>query len=467
VEAEKTMGRSRRVSTRRHFTRVLTRSVVILVLAMMVFAIPVGAATDPTGENGATGPTGATAPTPGAEDAGPHSDTPSTTSTTAPAAEEPTPAPTEPVAPTVDLTPTAGPPELAKKGVVLPDDSLSAAMAELTLERARVDLIGKRRLNLDESLLIHEAKLKRVRAARKREQAERLDRAVATYRGQSSGWRLGIITERGLKDERAVYLVAAVDAATRKTIKQLDRTEARLEHTIEDERSERSSIDGQLEGALSRLNRLLDKLAASNGTITTINGELVYVPTGPSPVALLADAADNELFRLLLSQQDPATDGPWLAARHTLASELARAKGAAADRPETAAAIEHDWDATPPSVLHATLFALRQVGKAYIYATAGPDTFDCSGLTKAAYAQIRLGLPHFSGAQLHLGVPVPPEAIRAGDLLTYGPDGSEHVTMAIGGGLVVEAKGRAYGVIVAPARVDPAKGFAGATRIVP
>ena len=118
-------------------------------------------------------------------------------------------------------------------------------------------------------------------------------------------------------------------------------------------------------------------------------------------------------------------------------------------------------------MLHATLFALRQVGKAYIYATAGPETFDCSGLTKAAYAQIRLGLPHFSGAQLHLGVPVLPDALRPGDLLAYGPDGAEHVTMSIGGGLVVEAKGRAFGVIVAPARVDPAKGFAGATRIVP
>jgi cell wall-associated NlpC family hydrolase len=102
-----------------------------------------------------------------------------------------------------------------------------------------------------------------------------------------------------------------------------------------------------------------------------------------------------------------------------------------------------------------------------VYATAGPVTFDCSGLTKAAYAQLHLGLPHFSGAQLHLGIPVTPETLRPGDLLTYGLDGSEHVTMYIGDGLVVEAKGRAYGVIVAPARVDPVKGFAGATRIVP
>ncbi len=458
------MGRSLRGPRKRHVSRYLPRSVAILVLAMTAFAAPVGAATGPTGESG-SGPTGVTAPQPGSENAGPKTSTTTTTTTTTTtpggtAAPDPAAA-----APTADLNPTAGPPELNKSGVVLPDDSLVAAMAELTLERAKVDLISQRRLALDVSIQANEAKLKRVRSARKREQAVRLDRAVATYRGQSSGWSLGVITERGLAEERAVYLVAAADAATRAEIKQLDRSETRLEHQLGNQRSQRTLVDTQLEDALTRLNRLLDKLADSNGTITTVNGDVVYVPTGPSPIALLADAADQQLFKLILAQKVPATDAAWLAARHTLALELAR-KGTG-DRQATAAAIERDWDLTPPNVLHATLFALRQVGKAYVYATAGPDTYDCSGLTKAAYAQIRLGLPHFSGAQLHLGVPVPPDALRPGDLLAYGPDGSEHVTMAIGGGLVVEAKGRAYGVIVDAARVDPAKGFAGATRIVP
>jgi hypothetical protein len=39
--------------------------------------------------------------------------------------------------------------------------------------------------------------------------------------------------------------------------------------------------------------------------------------------------------------------------------------------------------------------------------------------------------------------------------------------MYIGANLDVEAKGRAYGVVIAGIRTDPAKGFAGATRIVP
>ncbi len=364
----------------------------------------------------------------------------------------------------MDETPTAGPPELAKTGVVLPDDSVIAAVQELELERAKVDLIGQRRTELDAAIVAHESELVKVRARYKREAAQRVDRAVATYRGQSSGWQLGVIVDQGLQQEREVYLVAAADAASRKKIKSLRRSEAKLELQLTAERADRGKIGEQLTEAVDNVNRLLDKLAASNGAIMLIDGVLTYVPTGPSPVALLADAADQQLSRLMITNQPPAADAKWIAASHDLAVEISKSKGVAASTP---AGLEASWAATPPQVIHAMLFALRQVGKAYVYATAGPVTFDCSGLTKAAYAQIRLGLPHFSGAQLHLGVPVTAETLRPGDLLTYGPDGSEHVTMYIGDGLVVEAKGRAYGVIVSPARVDPTKGFAGATRIVP
>jgi len=367
----------------------------------------------------------------------------------------------------VDATPTAGPPELARTGVVLPDDSLVAAMAELTLERARVELLGTQRTALDQSVQSLAAKLVGTRALRKHLWALRVDRAVATYRGESSGWRLGVIVHRSLAEERALYLVAAADSAARNDIEALDREAARLRDRLQVERSTRARVDKNLSDANNRLNQLLAKLRSANGAITTIDGELVFVPTGPSPIALLADAADAALYPAMLTQP-PAANIRWLAARHALAVELTRSRGLEVkDHSAAAAAIERDWDLTPPSVLHAVLFALRQVGKEYVYATAGPDTFDCSGLTKAAYAQIRLGLPHFSGAQLQLGLPIPAGSLRPGDLLAYGPGGANHIAMYVGGGITVAAKGRAYGVIVAPARVDPAKGFAGATRVVP
>ncbi|CAB4363766.1 unannotated protein [freshwater metagenome] len=64
-------------------------------------------------------------------------------------------------------------------------------------------------------------------------------------------------------------------------------------------------------------------------------------------------------------------------------------------------------------------FAMAQLGKPYRFNAAGPDAWDCSGLTMAAYATIGVKLPHYSGAQALLGNNVvwTADAIRAGDLV--------------------------------------------------
>lgn len=64
-------------------------------------------------------------------------------------------------------------------------------------------------------------------------------------------------------------------------------------------------------------------------------------------------------------------------------------------------------------------FARAQLGEPYTFNAVGPDTWDCSGLTLAAYAQVGVSLPHYSGAQAILGVRVDwgNEAIRPGDLV--------------------------------------------------
>lgn len=64
-------------------------------------------------------------------------------------------------------------------------------------------------------------------------------------------------------------------------------------------------------------------------------------------------------------------------------------------------------------------YARAQLGKPYRFNTAGPDTFDCSGLSAAAYAQVGLWLPHQSAMQSTRGVAVDwrKEDIKAGDLV--------------------------------------------------
>ena len=58
-----------------------------------------------------------------------------------------------------------------------------------------------------------------------------------------------------------------------------------------------------------------------------------------------------------------------------------------------------DIPATSPGAATAVRAALSQVGKAYRFAAAGPDAYDCSGLTMWAWAQAGVSLPHYSKAQ--------------------------------------------------------------------
>lgn len=107
----------------------------------------------------------------------------------------------------------------------------------------------------------------------------------------------------------------------------------------------------------------------------------------------------------------------------------------------------------------AVAFAKAQVGKGYRYATSGPDTFDCSGLTAAAWAAAGVGLAHYSGAQYQGTIRIGPGDLQPGDLVFYGPGGSNHVEIYIGGGMVVSASNPATGVKVAGVRYGSASGY--------
>ena len=73
-----------------------------------------------------------------------------------------------------------------------------------------------------------------------------------------------------------------------------------------------------------------------------------------------------------------------------------------------------------PSRMQVVLdFAKAQVGKPYEFGKAGPTSYDCSGLTKAAFAQVKVSLPHQSLLQSKLGTAIDWKSvgIQAGDLV--------------------------------------------------
>ncbi|HJQ43184.1 MAG TPA: NlpC/P60 family protein [Jatrophihabitantaceae bacterium] len=117
----------------------------------------------------------------------------------------------------------------------------------------------------------------------------------------------------------------------------------------------------------------------------------------------------------------------------------------------------------PGAAKKAVEFALAQVGKSYSWGAAGPDAYDCSGLTMASYASAGISLPHSAADQYNYGTEVSMDALQPGDLIFYySPIG--HVTIYVGGGMMVSAS--TEGVPISEMPVSAMSGVVGAKRIV-
>ncbi|WP_173923481.1 C40 family peptidase [Agromyces sp. Marseille-P2726] len=90
-------------------------------------------------------------------------------------------------------------------------------------------------------------------------------------------------------------------------------------------------------------------------------------------------------------------------------------------------------------------FASQQLGKPYRLGGAGPNVWDCSGLTKVSYAQAGISIgTHPATNQYRTlaarGLAVPLSQIQRGDLLFWGGGGDYyHVAIYLGGGRIIEA----------------------------
>jgi cell wall-associated NlpC family hydrolase len=79
-------------------------------------------------------------------------------------------------------------------------------------------------------------------------------------------------------------------------------------------------------------------------------------------------------------------------------------------------------------------FAYAQLGRPYVRNGEGRGGWDCSGLTKAAYARVGKRLAHKAARQT--GRTVSRRQARPGDLVKWG---SYHVGIYVGGGRVIHA----------------------------
>jgi cell wall-associated NlpC family hydrolase len=197
------------------------------------------------------------------------------------------------------------------------------------------------------------------------------------------------------------------------------------------------------------------EVVASNATAAAT------VANRAKTAALAAVARQSSLVTGLRHEQ--ARLRTLLAQAQSHASKLEKARLAAIARAQAAAAARaaqaHSATTTSPfsgesgstagTVSAATeLTALQdaesQIGKPYQWAAAGPGSFDCSGLTMWAYAQVGVQLDHFTGDQWVEGAHVSRSQLRPGDLVFFATDIADpstihHVGMYVGGDEMVDA----------------------------
>jgi cell wall-associated NlpC family hydrolase len=152
---------------------------------------------------------------------------------------------------------------------------------------------------------------------------------------------------------------------------------------------------------------------------------------------LLAQAK-NVVARLTAAQQRA------LAAQQAAQNRHAQSEGSSPPPPHS---IYHG--PATGSAAAAVKYAYAQLGKPYVCGGAGPNSFDCSGLTMMAWNAAGVSLPHNAAMQQSDIPSVSLSALQPGDLIFFG-DPAFHVGMYIGGGNMIQAPHTGADVEITP-----------------
>jgi cell wall-associated NlpC family hydrolase len=255
-----------------------------------------------------------------------------------------------------------------------------------------------------------------------------------------------------------------------------DAVRTRLKHV-------KTTIAGQARAVATLRSELaslaIDQVDSSAGALTTsastevpkssetmlANVSIVSDDTGGRAEALTARSTAIQKLaeqRAALRQRlttIAATDKAVTRQKQAIDAKVANASGVVHDLQAKAA--EQRAKAAEERMGPALSYALAQVGKSYVYGAAGPSSFDCSGLTMAAWSQAGVSLPHSSSAQYNSGQHISESELQPGDLVFYYSPIS-HVGMYIGGGKIVNALNPGSGVKVSGLHDMP---FSGAVRV--
>ncbi|HMF03925.1 MAG TPA: NlpC/P60 family protein [Acidimicrobiia bacterium] len=258
-------------------------------------------------------------------------------------------------------------------------------------------------------------------------------RAAALYRGVGQGGPVDLdvsSASRLISSSKYSKSAAQHDIDLVKQLRSAQRAlqdqKAAAEQAQADARDEQAQI-GQAQAAVEAANARQEQL------LSQVNGEiaqLVAEEQARREAAALAEA--QQRYAAAAAAASAPSGGPAPAPSGAPAPAPSRSSGGSGP-------VNPNVPVNGGGAAAAIAYARAQLGKPYCYAGAGPACFDCSGLTMRAWGAAGVNMPHYSGAQYSMFPHVPLNAMQPGDLVFWGPGGSEHVGLYIGGGQMIAA----------------------------
>ncbi|MGW4383204.1 NlpC/P60 family protein [Kitasatospora sp. NPDC004531] len=181
----------------------------------------------------------------------------------------------------------------------------------------------------------------------------------------------------------------------------------------------------------------LERLKADRDTLSAAQLAAQQALAESQALAVQQEQQKNEVARKLADVETLV--GSLTGAQRSELEELEKAQANEAQLAFLASGALGKGERTPSAMgRKAVAWALQQLGKDYVWGGAGPDVFDCSGLTSQAWLHAGKAIPRTSQEQWAQLQHVPLNQMRPGDLVVY-YGGATHIGMYIGGGLVVQA----------------------------
>ncbi|GAA3868007.1 C40 family peptidase [Streptomyces lacrimifluminis] len=220
----------------------------------------------------------------------------------------------------------------------------------------------------------------------------------------------------------------------------MERLTARQKDAVDDYLTQRAETTQKRQQATASLESLTESQGELQTTKTAVQTKLVQARH------LLSRLTAEEKLRLAAierKKQAEARRQAQVLAQQQQAAEQQRRQDAAAAKQSTGSTAP-DTSTTVPDSSYATTaekalaFARAQVGKPYVWGATGPDSYDCSSLTQAAWRAAGVTLPRTTYDQVNAGTTLSLSAIQPGDLVFFYDDIS-HVGLYIGNGMMIHA----------------------------